>query len=360
MRIGFLVDKISFGGGEKFLRNLIKERLRNGDQVILYTWNAEWIHDELSDHCEIRIIQCPYVGIASRIKAVGFVKKNLIVDSPDFIVSFNLNLSEIFSISCFFANIPFIFSERVDPRYIPFDYPHRAMRWVVYLLASRIVFQTKLIRQLFPCFYRKSVVIHNAVDRAIDDYQHQERLLSKNKILSVGRLSDEKDFTTLIKAFAKCERMNYSLNIYGEGPLHADLSLLINDLGLVDCVFLRGHTNNIYNELLHADIFVLPSKHEGMPNALLEAMALGIACIATDVPSGAVTEIMQGHEICVVTPIGDVEKMRLALDSLILNDSFRTYISDGAKSVAHSHSFDRINSDWSVLFEDVLLTRSKR
>lgn len=349
MHIGVVVDNLSYGGGEKFLRNLIKERISAGDHISLYTWNKDWLDDELASSCSVFVISTPCTGVVNRIISIFSVIKILRSDKPNCVLAFNLNLSEIFSVACALSRVYFVFSERVDPRYIPAAGAHRVLRWMVYALASRIVFQTEVVRSLFPYFSEKSLVIPNAIDRAIEGYAG-ERIPCGGRVVSVGRLSDEKDFKTLIDAFSSCARGNYTLSIFGDGGLRNELDELISSLNMESCIFLRGHSENIYDELWTADIFVLPSKHEGMPNALLEAMALGVACIATDVPSGAVREIMSGQDNGFMVPVGNRNAMISALNALIENDALRAGMAKSAKSIFEKHSFNVIDVLWKKLF----------
>src|SRR5699024_1161503 len=108
-------------------------------------------------------------------------------------------------------------------------------------------------------------------------------------VVSIGRLSPEKNFRTLIDAWVKVVRAvpNARLTILGEGLLSAELQTRIEELGLTDSVLLAGQRSNPYPTLKMADLFVLPSVHEGQPVVVLEAMTLGVAVAAAYTPGTA-------------------------------------------------------------------------
>lgn len=132
-------------------------------------------------------------------------------------------------------------------------------------------------------------------------------------VLSIGRLSPQKDFVTLLSAFAKVLIQRDSrLVILGEGEDRGKLESMIDRLGLKDRVDLRGFVDNPFAYLGRSALFVLSSPSEGLPNTLLEAMAVGVPVIATDCPSGP-KEILEGGRWGRLTPVGDVDAMADAI-----------------------------------------------
>jgi len=124
-------------------------------------------------------------------------------------------------------------------------------------------------------------------------------------VLGCGRLIELKGFMVLIKAFARLvERRQCRLIILGKGPQKKELDALVARLGLQGKVSLPGHTDNPYAFMSRAALFVLSSRTEGLPTALIEALACGCPCVSTDCPSGP-AEILQGGEIGPLVPVGD-------------------------------------------------------
>jgi len=145
-------------------------------------------------------------------------------------------------------------------------------------------------------------------------------------ILGVGRLTKQKDFSALIQAFAlvrkKCPAR---LMILGEGEERPKLEALVRELGLEEDVALPGLVDNPYKFMKRAAVFVLSSRWEGLPNALIEALALGTPVVATDCPGG-VREILEDGKWGYLVPIGDIK----ALANAILNALYKPQFPEGA------------------------------
>jgi len=131
--------------------------------------------------------------------------------------------------------------------------------------------------------------------------------------IAVGRLRPEKDFQTLIRALQICRRhRELRAIILGEGSQRAELEALIGDLGLVGAVDLPGFASNPYCYMAQADVFVLSSRFEGSPNALVEAIACGCPVVATDCHSGP-REILSLARAGVLVDVGEPEAMAEAI-----------------------------------------------
>lgn len=136
-------------------------------------------------------------------------------------------------------------------------------------------------------------------------------------IIGIGRLQRQKDFPTLIRAFAQVRATrDCRLLILGEGGARTKLESLIAELGLTDRVALPGFQANPYAWLAQARLFVLSSAWEGSPNALTEALALGIPVVATDCPSGP-AEILDGGRVGPLVPVGDVTALATAMQQML-------------------------------------------
>lgn len=140
-------------------------------------------------------------------------------------------------------------------------------------------------------------------------------------IISVGRLSEEKDFPTLIRAYGQIrDRWPSKLLILGAGDLHSSLEKLVNDLGLENEVELPGFIENPYKYMAKSAVFVLSSKGEGLPTVLVEALAVGTPVISTDCPSGP-REILMGGKLGTLVPVGDVGSLADAIAHALANKS---------------------------------------
>ncbi|GIV09328.1 MAG: glycosyl transferase [Fimbriimonadales bacterium] len=130
-------------------------------------------------------------------------------------------------------------------------------------------------------------------------------------VLAVGRLTPQKDFATLLRAFAQVSAPS-NLLILGEGEARTSLEQLAAQLGIAEHVQMPGYEPNPFKYMRRAAVFVLSSRYEGLPNALIQAMACGCPVAATDCPSGP-REILDGGNYGVLVPVGDVDTMTQAI-----------------------------------------------
>lgn len=136
-------------------------------------------------------------------------------------------------------------------------------------------------------------------------------------ILAVGRLVRKKDFPNLLKAFAALRRKSQArLAILGEGKLRDELTALAERLGVADAVSMPGYAPNPYAWMARADLFVLSSRHEGLPGVLIEALACGCPVVSTDCPSGP-REILDGGRFGTLVPVGDSDALAAAMDAAL-------------------------------------------
>ena len=142
----------------------------------------------------------------------------------------------------------------------------------------------------------------------------------KPVVLGVGRMAPEKDFATLIKAFAKVrESLDCHLLILGEGALKNQLQALVDSEGLQDSVFMPGFVDNPYPYIKKCTVYVLSSVSEGLPNALIESLALGVPVVSTSIVNGP-SEILEDGTWGDLVPIGNSEAMADSIVNAIRSD----------------------------------------
>lgn len=138
-------------------------------------------------------------------------------------------------------------------------------------------------------------------------------------IIAIGRLCPQKDFPTLMKSFALLrKRKAAQLLILGEGEERLKLEALVKELGIEADVYMPGFVENPYAYLVHADVFALSSRWEGLPTVLIEALACGCAVVATDCPHGP-KEILENGAYGHLVEMGNVEAFAAALEDAIDN-----------------------------------------
>lgn len=169
--------------------------------------------------------------------------------------------------------------------------------------------------------------------------------------VAVGRLATQKDYPTLLEAYAEARRrgVNHDLLIVGEGDKHAEIENLRDDLSLGEHVRLIGHRANPFPYMKHARAFVLSSIWEGFGLVLIEAMALGIPCISTDCPAGP-GDILDGGRCGILTPVRDVQALAGAMERLAFDDTEHARLSAAASARAGELSLEAMAGAYRELF----------
>ena len=179
--------------------------------------------------------------------------------------------------------------------------------------------------------------------------------LNNRQIISVGRLEDVKDFYTLILVFSVIVKKypNYILKIIGEGSMREKLEEQIKKCNLQKNVILTGRRteNEINNELIKSDVFVLTSKSESFSLVLCEAMNFGVPCIAFDVDVGP-REIIQDGKNGFLIENRNVDLMIERLDELLYNISLRRFLGSNSYNVAKNYYSENIINKWKNIFRE--------
>lgn len=235
------------------------------------------------------------------------------------------------------------------------EYAGRVFRFVgkhILPLADGCVFQTEQAKAWFPeALQRKSAVIMNQVSAAFYD---RPKTQERSEIAAVGRLSAQKNHTLLIRAFSRLPDAGERLVIYGEGELRPELEALVEKLGLSGRVLLPGQCDDVPQVLGGAKLFVLPSDYEGMPNALLEAMALGLPCIATDCPCGGPASVIRSGENGLLVPVGDEDALGRAMAELLSDEDERRRLAENAKQTAEGFRPEAVFRQWEAYIRSVI------
>jgi len=147
------------------------------------------------------------------------------------------------------------------------------------------------------------------------------------------------------------EYKQYRVEIYGAGELKEELQKQIDENNLTHQVFLMGACSNVIEKIKNAALFVLTSDYEGMPNALMEAMALGIPCISTDCRPGGARELIKSGEEGLIVPCNNAEKLKAALIQMLDNQFAAEKMGEKAKDKMKNFAPEIIYSRWEGLFE---------
>jgi len=245
------------------------------------------------------------------------------------------------------SGIPVVVSERIDPRMYELGRMWNLARRIFYPTAKRLVVQTRSVAD-----WASGVVFRSRV-RTIPNFVRSlpvprgggER--DEREILAVGRLSKQKGFDLLLEAFAmsRLHHQGCRLTILGEGPERPALEAQARRLGIRSVLSMPGVVEDPAPWMARCGVFVLPSRFEGFPNALLEAMAMGCPSIAANCPSGPADIVIPGKNGLLV-PSGSVEALAEALDILMGDDEMRERLGEEAKEIRECFSRDKIVKQW--------------
>lgn len=212
------------------------------------------------------------------------------------------------------------------------------LRWA-YLRYDKMIYQTEVARKILHPEYRancQATVLPNFL-REIKEYP----VVKQKQIISVGRLSVEKGHRFLVEAFARIDTTDWRLVLLGDGFRRQELEQQARDLGIADRVDFLGFQEEVDRFMQQSEIFVLPSMNEGMPNALIEAMANGLACVSFDCQTGPAELIDHGVNGFLVET-ANVEELAQRIEELIEDDALRQRMAGNARQLREAYQLEKI------------------
>lgn len=251
------------------------------------------------------------------------------------------------------VKVPILVSERSNPA----SYDDKLKKQMVkaFSMADAIVFQTEEVRE----FYLKRIANmpqNTVIPNAIAGKLPEVYVGKKEKILvAAGRFKKEKNFELLIRAFANVSKefTEYKLYLYGEGDLKNDYIKLSKQLGIEDKVVFPGYVENLAVKIRNATAFVLSSDFEGMPNALMEAMAMGIPCISTDCEGGGASYLIKNMENGILVCRRDVNALTKGITTLLRDVKLQKEISTNAVKIRERLSKEIIYARWKMFVSSI-------
>uniref|UniRef100_UPI00333E1B43 glycosyltransferase family 4 protein n=1 Tax=Castellaniella defragrans TaxID=75697 RepID=UPI00333E1B43 len=327
MRILFLVSSMHGGGAERVAATLANAWARRGDEVTLvccYSGRGTcaysldegvrllWLADRLRGPRWLRPVR--------KLFALRALARET---APDRVLSFLTNVNVTALLALRGLGLPLVVSERTDPAHSVNLEPmlRRLRRWT-YPWARRVVVQTRQsmphLMQAAPGTRRLSAIPNPLPDGLPAPRAREPGAVDRRRLAALGRFNPVKRFEALIEVFASlaARHPDWDLVIWGDGPRRESCLRRVAELGLETRILLPGRTEAPWRELLGAHAFVLSSAVEGFPNAMLEAMALGLPCAAVDCPSGP-RELSRAGRDALLVAAGDDAALAAALDQLM-------------------------------------------
>lgn len=364
-RLCLVISTLGAGGAERVLTTLANWWVATGHVVTLVT-----LSDGSDDFYRLdariervalgvmRPARRPDEAVVQNLRRIRSLREAISASRPDVVISFMNTVNVLTLLATIGLGVPTIVSERTDPRTHPIGRAWSFLRTHSYSRAYAVVVQTRSVAEHMAgaMRLRRCVVIANPLaPLSAQDGKTaaQTKHAALRTVMAMGRLSEEKGFDLLIEAFAltRPRESGWRLVIIGDGPQRKALEVIARRLGVDDIVEFAGRIRRPEVVLSTAEIFVLSSRYEGFPNALLEAMALGIACVATDCHSGPADIIRHGLDGLLV-PSESVAALATAIKSLIDDDVLRAGLALHAREVRERFSVDRIAAQWDALLVD--------
>lgn len=348
-KILFYMNSIHYGGAERVIVNLANEFSNRSYEVIFVT--SFKVNDEylLNDKVKRLILeknnfQQSFMrrNITRTIKLRDICKR----ENPNIVISFMAEPNFRSIIATMFLKIKTLISVRNDPNK---EYPNvlfKFMAKILYLFVSGCVFQTEDAKKWFPKkVQRKSQIILNHVEQKFYEINYNGK---RKNIITVGRLEPQKNHKLLIESFAKIANdfPNENLVIYGDGSQRQILKELTKTLGIENRVIFMGTSKNIQEKIKDAKLFVLTSKYEGLPNAIMEAMTLGIPVISTDCPCGGPRILIHNNKDGILVKIDNIEEVSNVMRKVLSNPDFANYLSYNAKIRAKEFEPNKVFKIW--------------
>ena len=275
---------------------------------------------------------------------------------PDMILSF-MGKNNIMALSTATKEeIKVVVSVRADPS---MEYSSTSMKAAMlanFGKAAGVVVQSNGAKAKFPAYIRKKCII---LPNAIDPSFIRPRYIGERekKIVMVARLNENKNQAMVMEAFKEATKdkyQDYKLVLYGDGPDRAKQQRLAASLGIDSRVEFAGNVKHVAEHIEKAYIFILASNHEGMPNSLIEAMSLGLACISTDCPCGGPKDLINDGENGLLVPVGDKDAMAQAIRKLLEDKELADRIGTEAAKIQEKCSPEVTNEMWKKYFDKII------
>ena len=348
----FFIGTLGNGGAERVVSILANKMAEEGMDVEILTYYDRPISYEINEKVKISVVE-KITGNRNKIKNLFEIRKYF-KKNAQVVISFLAPFNMMAIAANFGTGIPMIVADRNDPSKVPSNKVLRKIRDFLYCFADGVVVQTQKNKAYFSkIVQKKSEVIYNPVN--LKEYAGISLNLEREKtIVTAGRLMPQKNQEMMIRAFKTVEDKypEYQLIIYGEGPKRNDLEQLISELKLEGNVQLPGNTTKLHDCIKAAGMFVLSSDYEGMPNALIEAMCLGLPVISTKV-SGA-TDLIKDHENGILTELNDQGELEAAMLELIENPLLAEKLAKNAVKLNESLELTKIMNQWIQFIKKII------
>ena len=347
------------GGVEKALSTLMHELLRRGHDIALVTWDRE---DAIPFYALDPRISWHKLAIGDSYQKAGWktrwqramkVRDIVRQEKPDIILTFQNGAFLSLWAYTLGMGVPVVVSERNAPTMYDYIKAGRyKFFWTrVYGLSPLVVIQTESQKKMYPSWLQRKIEV---ISNPVFPVSAAKAETRNDTILCVGRLDYQKNQIVLLRAFKAiaAQAPSWKLVLVGDGKDRAALESFVAEHGLASRVSFIGNVQDVTPYYLEAGIFCLPSRWEGFPNTLAEAMSCGAPSVGFSECSGVNDLIADGRNGLLAPGMNDENSLADALLRLINDAPLRARMSQAATSVTTDYKPDRIFDRWEQLLRD--------
>ncbi len=350
--VAFVISDLGSGGAQRVLSQMANHWANSGLNVAVLTFPSK-ANDFYKLHPAIRrvTVETPEVGaslyakLRYNVSKIMNLRKSIRSLSPRVVMSliFETNITTL--VACSGLSYPLVISERNDPKTQSKGFVWDMLRRTCYKFAGKVTANSHHALKTLASYVpeEKLVFLPNPITLPANISKDTE----SNIVLAVGRLHPQKGYDTLLKAFQLFARTapNWRLEIAGEGALSEELKSLAETLGISSQVSFLGAVENISTCYERASIFVLSSRYEGLPNALLEAMSYALPVIATECSSVS-TDLIHDAKNGFLVKIDSPEVIAEKLNALSKDRSLRQKLGNEARASIQKFEMEEVSTVW--------------
>lgn len=355
LKVAMVLASMSYGGAQRVAALLANYWARRGEHVCIITFDSA-AEDRYELDRNVRRIALGMTGNALDVfhalkenaRRVLALRRAIVASGAEAVLSFGDQTNIVAVLATRLTGIPCVIAERTDPKHHSIGTTWDILRHLVYPFASVLVVQTRSLEPwarsvMFSAW--KTRVVRNPV-RDMHEYIRRERLPEQRTVIAAGRLAREKAFDVLLVAFSRIasDFPDWHLVVLGEGPERPRLEALAGSLGIAHRASFPGWMAEPGEWLSEADLFVMSSRYEGFPNALLEAMACRLPVISTDCRGSR--EIVTHDVNGVIVPIDSVDSLTDAMARLMTDETLRRRLADAAFAASDHFGLQSVVNEW--------------
>ncbi|MCW4463451.1 glycosyltransferase family 4 protein [Sphingomonas sp. BT-65] len=342
MNVAFVLSALEAGGAERVLSEIASAAIARGWRVTLITFDApgDPVFHKIDPRVELVRLALPAGGeglsrFGRSIRRLIALRRALSGGRFDVVISFLTKINVLTLLAMLGRRTPVIVSERNNPDRQPAHPLWRVMLHHLYPRATAIVMLTERGKARLPVAERSRAIV---IPNPIPTLAFRPRETGAPQLVAVGRLTEQKGFDLLIRAFARIANRfpDWSLLIFGEGPERPRLEAMVREHRLQDRVRLPGRTERHGEWIAAASMFALSSRYEGFANVVGEAMQAGLAVVASDCDFGP-SDMIEPEVSGILVPPEDVGQFADRLAEIMSSEARRRQL--GAKAIERARQF---------------------